>query len=548
VQGHAFVFVNALSAWDNGSARMTATPLSVPTGAGLPTTPEPTTPRHGLSWARRHKFATAVLSLITFALLLRLAWGWYAARQLAAAMEELRRRGQPTTPGDTRVESIPDGENAWLAYAAAVRKLKPGVDSPRNSALEYPAYPPFGAPWERLAKASETANGAAFAAARAARRLPRSQFPPVPQPGNRPQWNQARTLANNLEDGALYAHLRGDDAEAVERLLDVLHLARSVRQEPEFVGQLVAVGLDALGAFSTQQVVPTLRLDAADGGTPATREQARALIDALLDERDDRAAFARTLPDARAAMLESLNRNAGETWAIRPLADRTAVRWLRDFDTLIDAAEHLNGAQSRQKFQTVMRSVVPFPYVPPVRYSRWFEGNGPIDLARGIEQFHRGSAERRMTAVIVAARLYRQDHGRWPEDAAALVPKYLDAIPADPFREDGGPIGYVLKRGALPDGGDRPLVYSETGEIGGGDVIDTEPMYGWQVDRNRAPGTPFREIRQYRDVSLWMPPRPRFSLYPPASTQAVGNNANEPDAPGDDANDDDGASDAPAKR
>lgn len=35
------------------------------------------------------------------------------------------------------------------------------------------------------------------------------------------------------------------------------------------------------------------------------------------------------------------------------------------------------------------------------------------------------------------------DHGRRPETLAALVPEYLPAVPRDPFRTDGGPIGYL---------------------------------------------------------------------------------------------------------
>jgi hypothetical protein len=96
----------------------------------------------------------------------------------------------------------------------------------------------------------------------------------------------------------------------------------------------------------------------------------------------------------------------------------------------------------------------------------------------------------------------------------------------------------VLKKGALPDGGDRPLVYFESGDPGA-DVIDVEPMYGWQTDRwNRKPGTPRREIRQYRDVSYWQPKTRRFDVQQ-ASTQAVNDDPDEPDAPGDDAKDKD---------
>jgi hypothetical protein len=219
----------------------------------------------------------------------RLAWGWHARRQLAAALDDLRRRGQPVANNDAMEETVPGSENAWPLYARAINAINPGTDSPRNSALDYPAYPPYGPQWLALAAASEKANAGAFSAARAARQLPRSQFPRPrdydPMYGS-PEWNQARHLANTLADGAHYAHLRGDDAEAVERLLDLLHLARSLRQDPHLVGQLVAIGLDALSAHAVQQIAPTLRLDASSRGAPASAALARQLIAALLDESD----------------------------------------------------------------------------------------------------------------------------------------------------------------------------------------------------------------------------------------------------------------------
>ena len=41
----------------------------------------------------------------------------------------------------------------------------------------------------------------------------------------------------------------------------------------------------------------------------------------------------------------------------------------------------------------------------------------------------------------MAVERYRLANGRWPDDLAALVPRYLDAVPADPF--DGQPLRYT---------------------------------------------------------------------------------------------------------
>src|SRR5690606_28028787 len=107
------------------------------------------------------------------------------------------------------------------------------------------------------------------------------------------------------------------------------------------------------------------------------------------------------------------------------------------------------------------------------------------------------------------AQLYRADYGHWPEQLIALVPDYLPAVPADPYASGKTPIGYILLRSALPDGGDRPMVYVEAGDPSD-EYIDSEPMYGWQ--KHRAPRATRRDdIRQYRDLALWMPKKRRWN-------------------------------------
>jgi len=165
----------------------------------------------------------------------------------------------------------------------------------RNSAFDFPPYAPYGKQWEALAAASEVANAAAFPPARQARQYPRSQVPVSARqfPGGYVYsgWNGARGLANTVIDGALYTHLRGDDAESVERLLDVLHLAHSLRQDPTLVGQLVGIGVDATGlepgadvlAVAAEEVEALRVADEVDGLGQVDQHQA-----AVVDEHADR--------------------------------------------------------------------------------------------------------------------------------------------------------------------------------------------------------------------------------------------------------------------
>jgi hypothetical protein len=118
-----------------------------------------------------------------------------------------------------------------------------------------------------------------------------------------------------------------------------------------------------------------------------------------------------------------------------------------------------------------------------------------------VERHFRAIAERRATAASLACQLFRAERGRWPERMEELVPAFLPHVPTDPFFDDGRWIVYVMLRGALPDGGDRPVL------VWGEQRLDYGPppwpCYGWYRDRRRQPSS---DNRQYRDVARFVPP------------------------------------------
>ena len=157
---------------------------------------------------------------------------------------------------------------------------------------------------------------------------------------------------------------------------------------------------------------------------------------------------------------------------------------------------------------------------PRVLSSSFLGGGSP----RALEQHMRVRAERRLAAVNLAAQLYRAEHGQWPPTLDALVPMYLPEAPPDPVGPPGQRVRYVLVRGGLPDGGDRPVVY----HAGANGVYDTKdppvlpnvPMYDWM-----------RQPDEWRDLSRWVPPAPPTKLTSAPSTQAAEDQVDEPDDP-----------------
>jgi hypothetical protein len=466
----------------------------------------------------------AVGSILLLLIIVRLIWGAYESVQLEREVKRLRERGQPLAAEDFAYVPLADDQNAATFLMDAAKAFNPNATPPRASKNIYPPYPPYDAKWMADAGASETAHVKLFQLAREARSRLKAQWRDRPITSVAKAavvanyLNLDRNLANILADSAEYQQLTGNDAAALERVRDILHLSASIRQEDPMFPQLVSIGIDAMAANTIMLMGPGLRLDR----DANARISAQAIIADLLNDAPLRDGVRRSLVFERAIFQETRT-NAGDgTWVMRPLADAQLVRDHRNFDVLTAAVA---GAENKPAFvaaiaqMTAEAALMAEPrssqtYRDTPRYSRWFGTDPSYD--RYLETAFRVLGERRMAAVALAANLFRADHHRWPNTLDELVPAYLPSVPLDPFAE-GKPIGYVLQRGTLPGGGDRPLLFVRNAVRDMGPY--PEPSYSWE--NNRWPGTPrWTELRQYRDLERFMPPQPAWG----PSTQAVEDN------------------------
>jgi hypothetical protein len=126
-----------------------------------------------------------------------------------------------------------------------------------------------------------------------------------------------------------------------------------------------------------------------------------------------------------------------------------------------------------------------------------------------IETLNRGNAERTFAAMSLASHLFRFDNGRWPRDLGELTPKYLPRVPVDPWGDGKQTFGYALIKGGLPDGGDRPVVYSRCGSNDGLQYRTDDPQYGFYnpVRVRTEAGERFVRAGQFRDVARWSKPQ-----------------------------------------
>jgi hypothetical protein len=121
-------------------------------------------------------------------------------------------------------------------------------------------------------------------------------------------------------------------------------------------------------------------------------------------------------------------------------------------------------------------------------------------MDRILETIRRAQSERGMTAMVLAAHVYQHKHGRWPGSLEELQSE-LPRVPVDPWGDGKQTLGYVLIKGGLPDGTDRPLVYSRFNSKDGLFFRTDEPEYGfYKSDGSKLPAA---QQKQGGSFGMW---------------------------------------------
>jgi hypothetical protein len=409
--------------------------------------------------------ATGLIALVPAYFL----WTRSLERQLDDQVAALRAAGEPILLADLTAPTIPPEQNTVIHLRRAASTL-----SPPN--------PPGGGTWQQLANNDFNLpmTDEAAAQVRAAVDENSSVLDDVAQATTKPavDWqitftspgisillpdlNYQRSLAMFLKAAALDAHLRGDDAAAVTRIRHTLYQAKAVGRHPMLIGYMVAAGIGSIACNASEQIAPDLRI----GGSGASPQQVRALIDDLLDESAMRAAFRSGLVGERVSQLDvvrclnsgtipyrTIAASTGTSGAILPLALKPLV--LRDGLFML---QHTTGVLAASDAPDLPAFVARCPPMPP-----WMTGGGGFGhpVAKPMlpafqnsgQSLYRALAERRLAATLLAIRWYEVEHGKRPATLEPLVPRYLPAVPLDPLATAGRAIRYAAD-------GETPSVYS----------------------------------------------------------------------------------------
>lgn len=393
-------------------------------------------------------------------------WGEWAEYRLNAHIEQLRKAGEPVTPADLRPKPVADQDNAAIELRAAAAAIDTkgeawqwleDINTTDEAIVAQPG---------RL-KDFIAANGPVFDHVEAAVKRSgcdwQTKLATPIAAVTLPDLHHQRILGEFLRYAAISAHLDGHDGLALARVRQLLFVARMNDRQPFVIAHLVAIGLDA---FAVRRDMPLadIRVDA------TSAREAKALINELLDEQSLRDAQRNALRGERVAALDMLTECAAgrlgswfnvtvELGIPDPISGYLLKPLVLNDATII--TDYLGAAMVAVDAADWPSFLAECPAEP--------RGVSPIgsilltNVEREIAQQFRDVTCRRSAATALALRWYSAEHnGKLPAKLHELMPKYLPAVPMDPYArgerlryraEARQPIIYSVGRNGTDEGG-----------------------------------------------------------------------------------------------
>lgn len=374
---------------------------------------------------------------------------------------ELHAHGQPATLEDLLPPTVPADQNAALLYEQAVAAMEPTQSGPRSSAESFPEDLPYPPQWHKLADANVRRNAAAFDLVRQATTRPAVAWTSAPSPdlisSLLGSFSAQRNLANAVADAALHAHFGGNDRDAILLLHAQLRHADAIGQRPLLISKLVMLGIEAIAAQNAQ--ILSTELTIADSKhplrpgiqSPAPREAVHQVIAELLNDSRLLVPWHRCFGEERVFAISELRRYR--------LAAPQLAKTVRALSLLYDACI---AATDKPCWEAEPLPTSDDPFCKAIVPS----------FTKPQQTVTQLLLLRRMAAVSLAVSLYRNDHGEYPPNLAALAPQYLPAVPVDPFSRTKQPLQYAVIDGK------RPMV----GSVGLDGVDASLPQLGLPSD------------------------------------------------------------------
>jgi len=374
--------------------------------------------------------------------------------ELAEAEQRIRDAGQPVTLEELNAyyPEVPENQNAALLYEQAFERFK-SIDHEGASTAELleqlnsisTVVPDTVR--ENVESHLSSCDEVLELLARASQ-YPESRYPMDLTRGISMKFPHLVGLRNCARLEALrgtLAVLDGRIDEFADSQRSTLAMARSLRNEPYIIAQLVRIAIHAIAADALENALRRSELP----------EHTLSMLADLYGDAEDTEAMVRTYAGERCLLADMVYRawigDVEEDWpeVSEPSFDARIWIALEGGRERIATGERLTALQNLTPFanasdlswpERLELSARTYESAKKFPDSKVMSRTMIPALARGVEAFARDAAVLRMARTALAIERYRSIDGISPAYLDQLVPQYLSMLALDPF--DGEPIRY----------------------------------------------------------------------------------------------------------
>jgi len=423
-------------------------------------------------WLRGLKRIGWGLLMLAILAAVRMAWNH---GQRASKLQETLAEMDRVEPGwrleeiEANREEIPENENNARVVLDAARLMPPQWPSPEYAehfALLTPSEKLTEEDFDRLTKELQSMKPALDVAGQLAD-MPRGRYrihyERNPIATLLPHLQESRRLVDLLGYEAMRQNQQGETKNALTACRAALNAARSPGDEPIIISQLVR---NACVVRVCQAIERTL----AQGEPPL---EDMAALQKLLESEDAFPSLLLAMRGERALLYKVFDAVENGVASVDELA-QTRSGWL---ESTFVSLWRMDTRQDKALFLSLMTrriAEVQLPLHEQAALEKHFEQEirelpKTAVLSRLLmpaiaklgESFRRKHAYLRCMIVALAAERYRREKKAWPETIDKLCPKYLSAVPLDPFdgrplryrRLENGVIIYSVSSDGIDDGG-----------------------------------------------------------------------------------------------
>jgi hypothetical protein len=407
------------------------------------------------------KLVFVLVALLILLVVALAVWRIGLASGNGQRLKAIAASGEPATARelDAWYEAVDEKENAALVWLEGIAKLDKGEGTTWTRMKLPPRGQSFSAPQLQMATEALTANKEALTTFRRAAKMPKSRYPVDFSQGvfaDLDHLAQLKSATTLLQLEAVVHAQNGRAGEAVESIQTILGSARSLAQEPILISQLVRAALDYQAGAATERALNLAALTepqlAALQAAFAAAEKPNLSTRALIGERACTATILHsprdlTPPSNPAALENSVATQKGFGSSLM----RLTGFFQRDLGYFLDAMT-TNIALSRLGDPEQFRARAQMYDIAVDARLGHYVMSGltlPVLVRSTAKDAEHRARLRTVQAVLAIERHRLANGGKLPVSFEALVPKYLAAVPVDPFTGDPlvfkiRPRGYVV--------------------------------------------------------------------------------------------------------